>query len=72
MNDRDEKDLEEVRSALRKAAEVKDPRAMWYLVRDTLNLLTMIVVQGSPAQAPAPAQVPAVKNSLRAGPHKKR
>ena len=37
-------DLEFVREQLRKAAEVKDPREMWYAVRDILNLLTMIVV----------------------------
>ena len=42
--DKDAKDLEQVREWLRQAAEIEDPRAMWYAVRDVMNLLTMIVV----------------------------
>ena len=40
----DKKDLADIRLALRKAADIKDPRDMWYTVRDILNLLTMLVV----------------------------
>jgi len=43
MDPQDEKDLDEVRAALRKAAQIEDPREMWFLVRDALNLLTLIV-----------------------------
>ena len=39
-----DKDLEFVREKLREASEVKDPRDMWYVVRDLFNLLTTIVV----------------------------
>jgi len=58
MDDRDVKDLEDVRVALRKCAEAKDPREMWFLLRDTLNLLTMIIVPEPP--------VPGMKNPIRA------
>jgi len=43
MDDRDKKDLEQVRAALRKAAEIEDPKKMWFLVRDAFGLLTLIV-----------------------------
>ena len=36
--------LETVRDSLRKAAEIKDPREMWFTVRDILNLLTLLIV----------------------------
>ena len=36
--------LETVRDSLRKAAEIKDPREMWYAVRDILNLLALLIV----------------------------
>lgn len=45
---KDAKDIEEIRTWLRKAAEIKDPREMWYAVRDILNALTLIIV---PAEA---------------------
>ena len=38
------KDLEEIRSFIRKAVEVKDPREMWFALRDCLNLLAMWLV----------------------------
>lgn len=38
-----EKELEVVREGLRKAAEIKDPRQMWYAVQEIQNLLTLIV-----------------------------
>ena len=38
------KDLEEIREFIRKAAEVKDPREMWFTLRDCLNLLAMLLV----------------------------
>ena len=38
------KKIEEVRELLRKAADIKDPRDMWYTVRDILNLLTLLIV----------------------------
>jgi len=39
----DVEDLETVRRGLRLAANVKDPREMWYVVRELFNLLTLIV-----------------------------
>ena len=36
--------LEEIREFLHKAADIKDPREMWYTVRDILNLLTLLIV----------------------------
>lgn len=42
-----EKDLEFVREQLRKAADVKDPRDMWFVVRDILGLLTLMIVPAS-------------------------
>lgn len=36
--------LEEIRKFIRKAADVKDPREMWYTLRDVLNLLTLWLV----------------------------
>lgn len=38
-----DEDLQAARKALLKAAELKDVTQMWYLVRDVLNLLTMIL-----------------------------
>jgi len=46
MEEKDKKDLEEVRKALRKAANVEDPRDMWILVKESLDLLTLIVSPG--------------------------
>ena len=40
---KDAQDLEDVRKYLRQAAAVKDARAMWYAVRDIMNLLTLMV-----------------------------
>ena len=39
-----EKDLDEIRELLRQAADIKDPRDMWFTVRDILNLLTLLIV----------------------------
>jgi len=39
-----DKKIEDVRAALRKAAEIKNPEDMWYVVRDILNLLTLLIV----------------------------
>ena len=36
--------IDEIREFLKKAATIKDPREMWYMVQDILNLLTMIIV----------------------------
>lgn len=36
--------LEEIRDYLRKAADIKDPREMWFAVRDILNLLALLIV----------------------------
>ena len=33
-----------MRQSLKKAAEIREVRDMWYAVRDILNLLTMIIV----------------------------
>ena len=38
------KDLEEIRGFIRKAAEVKDPRELWFTLRDIMNLLTLLIV----------------------------
>jgi hypothetical protein len=40
----EDKGLDEVRDLLRKAAEIQDARELWYMVRDILNLLTMMIV----------------------------
>ena len=40
------KAIDDVRDKLRKAAELEDPRDMWYLVRDILNLLTLLITPG--------------------------
>lgn len=42
--DPEDKDLAWVREQLRKAADIKDPRDMWYALRDILNLLTTMIV----------------------------
>jgi len=42
-----EKELEVVREGLRKAAEIKDPKAMWQAVQEIQNLLTLIVWPGA-------------------------
>lgn len=42
--DPDKHDLETVRKALRKAVKLKDPRDMWHVVKDCLDLLTLILV----------------------------
>lgn len=42
----EEKKFDEVRDMLRKAADVEDPRDMWLLVRDILNLLTLLITPG--------------------------
>ena len=42
--EKDTKDLEDIRKWLRQAAEIQDPREMWYALRDILNALTLIVV----------------------------
>ena len=39
----EDKDLSFIRDLLHKAADVRDPKEMWFVVRDALNLLTMIV-----------------------------
>ena len=39
----EEEELLVVRESLRKAAEIKNPRYMWFAVRDALNLLTLII-----------------------------
>jgi len=58
-----EKELEVVREGLRKAAEIKDPKAMWQAVQEVQNLLTMIlypeadVVAIRPYGAPVSPQV---------------
>ena len=39
-----DQELETVRDSLRKAADIKDPREMWFTVRDILNLLTLLIV----------------------------
>lgn len=36
--------LEDIRGFIRKAAEIKDPREMWFALRDVLNLLAMLLV----------------------------
>ena len=36
--------IDDIREFLKKAATIKDPREMWYAVRDILNLLTMMIV----------------------------
>jgi len=46
MNEKDMRDLEEIRKALRKAATLEDPRDMWVLVKESLDLLTLIVSPG--------------------------
>ena len=53
----EDKDLILVRSSLRQAADIRDPREMWYAVRDILNLLTMIVVKDPPVIAAQDLQV---------------
>lgn len=42
--DLEEKKIMEVRELLRQAADVKDPRDMWFCVRDIFNLLTLLIV----------------------------
>lgn len=42
----EEKKIEEVRELLHEAADIEDPRDMWYAVRDILNLLTLLIVPG--------------------------
>jgi len=44
VEDPQAKTLDEVRGYLRQAADIKDPRQMWYAVRDILNLLTLMIV----------------------------
>lgn len=39
----EEAQLETVRESLRKAAEIRDKRQLWFAVRDIFTLLTMIV-----------------------------
>lgn len=39
----EEEDLIAVREGLVKASEIRDPWTMWFLVRDVLSLLTMIL-----------------------------
>ena len=36
--------LETVRDSLRKAADIQDPREMWFFLRDIMNLLTLLIV----------------------------
>ena len=43
--------VEEVRELLRKAADIRDPRDMWYTVRDIFNLLTLLVVPAGKVRA---------------------
>ncbi len=38
-----EKDVEVVRVAFRKASELSDPREMWRVAKEALDLLTLIV-----------------------------
>ena len=40
---RDPEDIKAVREGLKKASEMKDPWTMWFMVRDTFNLLTMVL-----------------------------
>jgi hypothetical protein len=42
-----EKDVEVVRGAFRKASELKDPREMWRVAKEALDLLTLILAPGS-------------------------
>jgi len=45
---RDQKDLAFIRTSLVKAGEVQDPRELWYVVKELLDLLTMIIVPDFP------------------------
>lgn len=40
---KDAQDLKDIRKYLHQAAEIRDPTAMWYAVRDIMNLLTLMV-----------------------------
>lgn len=53
-----EKDLAEIRELLRKAAEIKDPRDLWFMVRDILNLLTLLIVPAGEVEVITPDMVP--------------
>lgn len=47
----EEDQLRHVRESLVKASEVKDPTDMWYLIRDILNLLTLILYPEVPKES---------------------
>lgn len=48
VKEMEEDQLRVVREALVKASQVKNPRDMWLLVHDTLNLLTLILAPEVP------------------------
>ena len=48
-----EKEVELIRDSLRKAADIKDLREMWFTVRDILNLLALILVPEAEMVLPA-------------------
>jgi len=57
VKDLEAQELERVREMLKKAAEIKDPRQMWFMVRDILNLLTLIIVPAEQVQIITPEMV---------------
>jgi len=42
--DLENQQIEYVREQLKKAAEIKNPKDMWYAVKDILDLLTLLIV----------------------------